>query len=539
MSSTSPVPSEPVDTAWRDKLQQSDRNNEVREISRVLAALEPGATAASKLRLAMQFEDVVFRSASSLEDYRKKLTKRLKKLQKNYKPPPAAPAAPPPLSNKEAVLKELKQTYGETLLYILKHASVAVEEMRKRHGEERAVQLQQHTDSVKTWAQDLGLLPNTSLNVTMSIEHLEKFKDHLERRTENIRAHVVKFADPDRFMSEALAKREEEFVASSSDPSKILAEYTKRRYDQVYRDKPMKAEVMLAEALEAAQMAVPLPTNRDKSQQSDERAALIHLEKMRAASTVLLAYMGYPEKSEILKQKVVSKAQSIGLEGIDFVTKVMKVHRENDKPPSVTLEDAWIKPLVLTREETDVVEGKDASPRKRPRGRPPVIRSRFLLTPNRKTPSNLLLALKRKRAKLVRPPPRGEGSHLILEFGSAFVMTIYFVPLVVNLRAKSNDDAVSATECASWTPLHAGLTGREDLSVWGAKGNYQTLGSVVQERLRDASIHATDVLRQCFASASKATSEFEVEILEATALLEFLQLSRTTYMPDWQDYEGP
>jgi hypothetical protein len=51
------APAEQDDGAWRASVQQSYRNNEVREISKVLASLEPGASASSKLRLAMQFED--------------------------------------------------------------------------------------------------------------------------------------------------------------------------------------------------------------------------------------------------------------------------------------------------------------------------------------------------------------------------------------------------------------------------------------------------------------------------------------------------
>ena len=549
--STSPVPPG-ADTSgeWRASVQQSYRNTEVREISRVLAALEPGATAGSKLRLAMQFEDAVFKSASSLADYHKKLTRRLKKLQKNYRPPaPQERTSQGAVntSNKDAVLKELRQTYGETLLYILKHADTAVEEMRKRHGEEKARQLKQHTDGVKMWVEDLGLGEGQKVNLRMSTEQLEKLKGHLEKRTENIRSHVVKLADPDQFMAEMLAKREQEFTESSTRPSRILAECSRRRYEhlyqQIHKDKPVQPEQLLAESLKSSQLSVPVPTNRTNSQQSDEKAALVHLQKMRAASTVLLAYMLLPDKTAIAKNKVVSKAHAVASEGIEFTTKVMKIHRENTKEPKVSLEDAWMKPIVLNNGNdvtSDTGNVDDGSPRKRQRtNNRPVVRSRLLLTPNRKTPSNLLPALKRKRAQLVRPPPSGKGSHLILEFGDAFVMTIYFVPLVVTLRAMDKSDtkkkASDTTECASWTPLHHGLTERTDLTVWGATGDYNTLGRAVEERLRDASVHATAVLRQCFSGAAKATAEFEVEILEATALLEFLQAARTTFIPDWQD----
>jgi hypothetical protein len=59
MSQSPVVPSASSESgdAWKASVQQSYRNAEVREIAKVLASLEPGASAASKLRLAMQFED--------------------------------------------------------------------------------------------------------------------------------------------------------------------------------------------------------------------------------------------------------------------------------------------------------------------------------------------------------------------------------------------------------------------------------------------------------------------------------------------------
>ena len=147
-------------------------------------------------------------------------------------------------------------------------------------------------------------------------------------------------------------------------------------------------------------------------------------------------------------------------------------------------------------------------------------------------------------------------------------MTIYLVPLLCELRAydkNSNSsnamdtttDEKSAAEdshlhACTWTPLHHGLSnrrGKEDelLTVGGtAQGTYETVGWAVQERLRDASAFATQALRSCFANSSigstasqhptttatnKAAMDFEVELLEASALLEFVQLARDTYMP--------
>ena len=84
--------------------------------------------------------------------------------------------------------------------------------------------------------------------------------------------------------------------------------------------------------------------------------------------------------------------------------------------------------------------------------------------------------------------------------------------------------------------MYHGLADRDDLKVWGVTGTYESVGHVVEERLRDASNHATHVLRKCFRHHVKdETMEFEVEILEGSALVEFLQLARTTYIPNWQD----
>jgi hypothetical protein len=69
---------------WRQSVAQSFRSEEVRSIAKVLASLEPGATSASKTMLAWRFEDSIFTSATDFDDYRKKIQKRIKKVQKNY-----------------------------------------------------------------------------------------------------------------------------------------------------------------------------------------------------------------------------------------------------------------------------------------------------------------------------------------------------------------------------------------------------------------------------------------------------------------------
>lgn len=536
--SVTPTPSEQGSTTadqddWRLSVAVTYRNTEVKEVAKVLAALEPGATSNSKLMLAMRFEDAIFKQATSLADYRKKLTKRLKKVQKNYVPTNANTA-----TNKEELIKELRNKYGDALRYVAKNANKAVAELKIKHGSEKASQLQQHTTVAMGWAADLGLMPNTQPNFGMKDDYLQKLQQHLERRIENIRSHVVKLAEPDLFLQETLQKAEDDI---GSRASRLLAANTQRRFEQLQGQPSGSFDpaAVLTESLEKAQVAVPPPT---RSQRNDEQAALLHLNKMRATATAVLAFMAISDKTTA-PRNILVKAHTVATEGLEFVGEVMKNRRKEFKEPELSLEDAWNKVMespasasvAPNTENLDQTGTQVVSKR-------PAIRSRVLLTAGRKTPSSLVPALKRKRATLIRPPPTGEGSHLILEFGKAFVMTIYLVPLVVTIRAysKNHQETIEARAsgltCASYTPIDEGLRELEELKIWGIKGSYDSLGHVIEARLEDASAQATAILRKLFSNADKeGAHEFEVEILEANALLEFLQNARKTYIPDWQD----
>jgi hypothetical protein len=582
---------------WRRSVLQSYRNQEVREIASVLAALEPGATASSKLMLAMRFEDTIFKSASSLADYRKKLTKRLKKLQKNYVPP-TKEATSNSANDTEVLLLELRRKYGEALRYITKNAGAAIKDVEERSGAERSKQLQQHTDSAIQWAKELGIwdeAPESAASTAAKATEaqLQKLQQHLERRVDNIRTYVVKHADPDQFLQETLERKDKELEPRAN---KMMGINLTKRIEQVQQSsvvassqgssgqKPDEADAtaaaaaaaassfdpvkVLQESLEKAQTAVPPPTRNNSN---DVPAALMHLEKVRAASTALMAYFCIPDRQQTAPRNTLPKIFTAASEGMEFARQVtLKLPKPTTDKAS--LSDAWTKvlelPLVVDPSPPTLDSESPSSPAppaKRPRlSQPLATKSRVLLTPNRKTPSNLIPALRRKRALLVRPPHGSRGSHLILEFDTAFTMTIYFSPLLVTLRAmeqQASDASGSSTTtnganksttttrptttttqlstkgCAPWTPLYHGLTNRTDLSVWGVTdGSYASMGRVVEERLRDASMQATHVLRRCFRNHVKdKVMEFEVEILEASALLEFLQIARRTYMPNWQD----
>lgn len=279
MAST-PPPVEATSEAskWRDSVLQSYRNEEAREIAKVLAELEPGTSASSKLSLAMRFEDAVFQAATSLEDYKKRLTKRLKKLKKNYKP--TAQPASANTQSREQLFLQLRSKYSESILYVTRNAARAVEDIRNRHGEAKATQLQQHTDSVESWAKDLGLLqqdpPITTVSQTDLTEaQLLRLQHHLEKRVENIRQYVVKHADSELFLQETLQRKDGELGTHASE---ILSTNLLKRIQQlpVNDGEKLKAEgiALLQEALEKAQVPVPLPTRNNSN---DLPAALLHL----------------------------------------------------------------------------------------------------------------------------------------------------------------------------------------------------------------------------------------------------------------------
>jgi hypothetical protein len=546
---------------WRASVLQSYRNAEVREIAKVLAALEPGVSASSKLMLAMRFEDAIFKGADSLADYRKKLTKRLKKLQKNYVPPAVTEHSNTAIQDQ--LLLQLRQKYGDPLRYIYKNATKAIQEIQLRLGAERAGQLQQHTDSAKQWAADLGVLElNTNANTgtkqplppcTLAEAQLQKLQQHLERRVDNIRSYVVKHADPDLFLQETLERKDQELNARATS---LLGVNLKKRVEQL-QHQSMDPMTVLQQSLEKSQTPVPPPT---RNNQDHVPAALLHVEKMRAASMAVLSYLCTQDRSTAPRQAL-TKSHTVAIQGMAFCKDV--VQKMTPAATQVQLQDAWLKILELPQAVVDVHDDGPGTSNKKAKWDhlPPVVTSRVLLTPNRKTPSNLLLALKQTRATLVRPSC-GMGTHLILEFGNAFQMMIYLCPLVVTLRAmaattnennnnngNSNPPSFTTTAltnstmgCATWTPLYTGLKEQPKLQVWGVEGTYESLGHVVEERLRDASMHATHVLRKCFRNSVKdktSMGDFEVELLEATALLEFLHLSRRTFMPQWQDEHDP
>ena len=577
----------------------------MREIAKVLASLEPGATQSSKLMLAMRFEDALFNNATTLADYRKKLAKRLKKLKKNYKATANSPALKITTEAKqnEEKLLSLKRTYGDALKFIVQHAPMAIAALREKHGAERASHLQQHTDNAKQWAEDMGLIKEGSGSATgpgkatmasssttstststpqLSKETLERLESHLSQRVENIRSHVVKLTQPDLFLQETLDKLQKDAKPEATD---ILARTMQHRlkslhWKELYENPPKT----LQDSLEKALKTVPPPTRERKSQRN---TALVHLDTMRAASQALLAFLSVSDADQqrvqlpTKRDDVMVRCHQSAVNGIDYLQEAVPAltadENENDKTPhapsssssssssgaptssttnnnnndnsedkakpkpkpkKVKLEDVWTKPIEMPRPNGTSVHDTDrdgtelsthvakrqkttdSSTSKNDRNqkvRGIVLQSRVLLSPGRTCPSNVRAALRRKAATLIRCAQTNH-SHIVLDFDDAFRVSVYLSPLVVRIQAKPKADT-------NW--------------------NMEVLEEVANERLDYAEAQCTRVLRTCFAEQlSKAArissvpmSDFEVEISEATALLQFVQLLRATYMPYWEDVE--
>jgi hypothetical protein len=502
---------------WRLAVAQSYRNGQVRQVAKVLAELEPGATEASKLRLAMQFEQTIFGTATGLADYHKRLTKRLKKLQKSYVP---APVAATNETKKEPAIQELIQKYGADVQYVVQNAVAAVKEMREKYGEEKGTQLQQHMDGVKLWAADLGLLgPDSKPNWNMSEAHLERLKTQLEKRLPNVRAHTVKLVHPDLFLKESLQKLQDDFK-NKGRAVRLQADHMRQRHAQwqaARRTSQSEPYVDLTKAWE--QVSKPVRSIPSTNQQLPVEVALAHLDQMRAASTLCLAYLLANDKYSV-PPHALAQAHTVATDGIEVVQTAMREHRKAHPTVKVQLSDAWLKPIpkppsTKSLDDTPHLPSKQSVP----------LRTRLLCTAGRKTPSNLVAALHAKSGvTLVRPPPHGAGSYVQIQMEQVFLVRIYFCPLLVTMRAYSKDDDGNG---GGWLPWNSGFSDVSNLpaDAW-----------IVEEYLKDASAHATQVLRQCFAKSAPnetttAKSDFDLELLEASALLEFVQLARDTYLP--------
>jgi hypothetical protein len=597
--------------------------------------------------LAMKFEDSIFKAASDLDNYRSTIGKRIKKLQKHYAKQQQqqqqdattsegggklGEGTAEQLREREILLEsELREEYGPRLLYIVKHATLAIQSTRDKQGDHKADILQQHVNNAKQWAVHLGLhLPVVPTTTTTTggvgattttlfvrqerrdMEFLTKLKGYLESRVDNIRSHIIKMADPDYFLEEALSKMDDTLLRESITEAlrTAAAEATITKDDVRGGRDELEVECSIEQMHQFVErLNIPIPIPRRYQDGDILKAAVARIEKFRAGAQALYTYIMLPVLDKTQYRGMMAKSFSGVIECLndlenDYNNLVKEEEEERDGNNMtdkdgkriIVLEDAWNNPMQFTELEsssTDGEEGRTTPPTiemdKPPKTKrqktttnndaassstlPMVIRSRYLLTPGRKPLSTLLPALQRKRAILVRG---SSVTYVKLVFGTAFEMTIYFVPLLVTIRAidhthnNSSEDyntVSSAIGGHNWPSLYQGLqqppcqqplntidntrssssNSSSSLSVLGVTGSYELLGPIVAKQLEYASCQATYVLRRCFTETMKdkkytlATTtkkiENEIELLEAGAFIRFLRIARATYSPDLVDVD--
>ena len=151
----------------------------------------------------------------------------------------------------------------------------------------------------------------------MDSKAIDDMQALLEHRLDNIRNHVLRLANPDLLIQEMLQQLEEDMKESTS---QLLAAITTRRLAQLGWHDFDDAVKALEENLHKAQAIVPPP---NKTKQSQRDAALQHLERMRAASQAILAFLAVPNKEALASRDVLHKCHLAAMQTLDFIAQVM------------------------------------------------------------------------------------------------------------------------------------------------------------------------------------------------------------------------
>ena len=558
-------------TTWRKSVAQSFRNNQVEQVAKVLASLEPGTATStrSKLMLAMRFEQLIFEKADTMEDYLKKIQQRLKRLKKNYKPEEQTNNNNNNNNNTkdEQLELELRRNYGAKLQFILQNSEKAIEAMKEKHGEERASLLQQHLDNAEQWAVDIGVIPEEEeeekdegtpkkkkkrkrvTTTTKEISYLQTLKDMLaeKRVVENIRSHVLKLVDPDLFLLESLEKLEDETTLEENPLLRLreklaLVVSSQKRWmaeGMSYYPSDMETTRAMLDTL-----SVPVPPPRQGQTQDIQESSLAYVERIGICSQLLIAYMmalpQQPSNERAQLKGALPKIQKYAMDGMEHLGTYYVPKTLLGKEKTILLQDAWTKRMefhpttTTTVVSTTMEQQEDNTCTEKQKvssmtfvGLP--FKSKVLLTPGRKIPSNFLLALESKNAKLIRPSCSNQGAQLLLCFGNAFTLTIFFQPLTVLIRARSSSSSSESDNTNNphdsdfktnviyggfpiWTSTGFGVEAKSNASVF------------VAQKLEFASARATNILRHVFADIvgktyETAKTEFEIEISVSSPLL--------------------
>ena len=446
---------------------------------------------------------------------------------------------------------EIRENFGAKIIYIVKNSDLAVKVMKERgFDKKKADLLASHSVKVKEWAAVLGLLPNTP-KMKRDLAYLTKINAQLEKYIDSIRDHVTKITHPDLFIVDAFAKLDEQLFKY-----KTVSDVLRKALQEEDPDHPQFNPDELKRLVD--KMSAPLPIQRKNEEGGDIKVALAKIERFRAATAAFYTFWGLSFEDKTAFPGCSKKCLEVALNCLselekdyDLLVKDLDDTDENGKR-IIQLEDAWNHTMQFAESDNDASLDIDEPDAKRQKieetKHPSVIRSRVLLTPGRTVISSILPVLKRKRATLVK---NKTAPHVVLEFGKAFEMKIYFVPLLVTVRAideSSKIDQIGLCGGAGlrWPSLHQGLhaaynrENAKNLTVLGVTGSHASLGPIVAKKLQYASSQATWVLRRCFAETvggkgAMAKTDFEVEILEVGALVKFLQIARSTYIPDWKD----
>lgn len=537
--------------SWRSNIAQSYRSTEVRSIAKVLAELEPGATSASKTMLAMRFEESIFKAATSLDDYKKTIEKRLKKLRKHYSKQQAAGGEGPEndelTREKEALLEsELRENFGSKMIYIVEKSPLAVTVTRDKSDEAKAKTLENHASKIREYLAVLGL--SSTPKVQKDLKYLTRMKEHLEKYAEIIRDHVSKVCDPEMYLCDSFVKLDQHFANEES-----ASERLRKAFQENDPDYTQSTPDHLSRLMDKINEPLPIPRKNEEM-----KFVLAKIEKFRTATSALYHYWNLSWGDRTAFSGCSKKCIDVALKCLielekEYDSLVKELDDTDDSGKRIIqLEDAWNNVMQFVESENDTSLDIDEPEAKRQKTEEPkchiMICSRVLLTPGRAIISSIIPVLKRKRAMLVR---NTSSPHVVLEFGKAFEMKIFFVPLLVTIRAlkekeQKSQQIGSIDGGLRWPSLHQGLHGSpaadkpKELTVLGVTGPHTTLANIAAKKLEYASSQATLVLRRCFAETvtgkgAVAKTDFEIEILEVGALVKFLQIARSTFTPDWVD----